>query len=219
MEKRNETSTRIKCAVAPPIRSHVRALMLLFVSAAVGCHHFGIGGFGPPPPITVPYPTQLTLVPLIQPFFGSRWLMLWTIIFESLRNNQRDLKTIFGLRTATKYPEVSGTTFEPWRARYYARVRAITEHFFKRFVAPLRSVWFAKPPDIDRCECSEEQEDIDKPQFANAGISSQPSLGIDNNVDTRPESLNNPTPSTLGWYEIAATANLSNASWIVFSGG
>ncbi len=52
-----------------------------------------------------------------------------------------------------------------------------------------------------------EQEDIENRNLPRRYLV-QGSIGIDNNVDSRSESLNNPTPSTLGWYEIGRDREL-----------
>lgn len=187
----------------------VQFALMLALLISIGCHHFWPQNLGPPPPVTVPV-SNPAHVGAIDPTF------LWQQIVDSVDDYfriaseqpaRRENETWIEGRLRS-YPEVSGTVFEPWRrdtTRGYERIQSTFQTV--RRTATVRVIPEVTGYLID-VNVVKEQEDIDKPQFANAGISSQGSVGTDSNVDNQNDFQANPTPSTLGWYEIGRDREL-----------
>ena len=187
----------------------VQIALMLALLVSIGCHHFWPKNFGPPPPVTVPV-SNPAHVGAVDPTF------MWQQIVDTVDDYFRvaseqpprlENETWIEGRLRS-YPEVSGTLFEPWRrdtTRGYERIQSTFQTV--RRTATVRVVPEVTGYLID-VHVIKEQEDIDKPQFANAGISSQGSVGTDSNVDNQNDYQSTPTPSTLGWYEIGRDREL-----------
>ena len=208
------TSTRTKRAGrARADRSQIARLLqasvMLVLVISIGCHHFWPNNFGPPPPVVVPV-SNPSHVGAVDPTFLWQQIVdtvddFFRIASEQPPRPENGFLIEGRLRT---HPEVSGTVFEPWRrdtTRGFERIQSTFQTV--RRTATVRVVPEATGYLIDVIVIKE-QEDIDRTQFANAGISSQTSLGMDNNVDNRPSTQFNPTQSTLGWYEIGRDREL-----------
>ncbi len=182
-------------------------MLLLWISN--GCHHFWPNNLGPPPPVVVPV-SNPAHVGAVDPTFLWQQIVdtvddYFRIASEQPARRENDTWIEGRLRS---HPEVSGTIFEPWRHDAMRGLERLQSTFQTvRRTATVRVVPEATGYLID-VVVLKEQEDIDKAQFANAGISSQSSLGMDNNVDNRPNLQFNPTQSTLGWYEIGRDRQL-----------
>jgi hypothetical protein len=197
-------------ATTSKLNQHWKGLLLacglvLLVVAANGCHHFGPNNFGPPPPVTVPV-SNPAHVGAVDPTFLWQQIVdtvddYFRIASEAPARRENDAWLEGRLRT---YPEVSATSFEPWRrdvTRGYERIQST--FLTVRRTAVVRVVPEATGYLID-VNVLKEQEDIDNPQFATA---SNPSQQQDVASDAI-SGLAMPDQSTLGWYEIGRDREL-----------
>lgn len=184
-------------------------LWLLWMLAIVpaGCHRFTLGPLGPtpPPPIEVPVSNPAN-VGNVDPDF------LWRMIVDSVDDHFRidneqqvrrdDVNWLEG--RLTTFPEVSGTSFEPWRtdtARGFERLQATFQTV--RRTATVRVV--PEPTGYQiQIEVLKEQEDVDQSQFSTAGAAAQRHDG----TIIRNENQLRQLPVTLGWYEIGRDREL-----------
>ncbi len=96
------------------------------------------------------------------------------------------------------YPEISGTSFEPWRrdaARGFERLQSTFQTI--RRTATIRVIPEEAGYAID-VQVIKEQEDVDQSQFATAGSAAQRHDG----TVVRNENQLRQMPVTLGWYEV-----------------
>ena len=104
----------------------------------------------------------------------------------------------------TTYPEVSGTSFEPWRresARGFERLQSTFQTI--RRTATVRVVPEESGFLID-VQVVKEQEDVDQAQASTAGSSAQRHDG----TIVRNENQQRQLPVTLGWFEIGRDTDL-----------
>ncbi|MDX1929865.1 MAG: hypothetical protein SFV81_25280 [Pirellulaceae bacterium] len=179
--------------------------LVLSVVASIGCHHFWPKNFGPPPPVTVPV-SNPAHVGAVDPTFLWQQIVdtvddYFRIASEAPARRENDTWLEGRLRT---YPEVSATSFEPWRRDVTRGFERIQSTFLTvRRTAVVRVVPEATGYLID-VNVLKEQEDIDNPQFATA---SNPSQQQDVASDAI-AGLAMPDQSTLGWYEIGRDREL-----------
>lgn len=179
--------------------------LVVAVCASIGCQHFWPKNFGPPPPITVPV-SNPAHVGAVDPTFLWQQIVdtvddYFRIASESPARRENNTWLEGRLRS---YPEVSGTTFEPWRrdtTRGFERMQSTFQTV--RRTATVRVVPEATGYLID-VSVLKEQEDIDNPQFATASNPSQQQDVASDAVS----GLSLPTQSTLGWYEIGRDREL-----------
>lgn len=104
----------------------------------------------------------------------------------------------------TTYPEVSGTSLEPWRgdaSRGFERLQSTFQTIRRR--ATVRVIPESGGYSID-VQVVKEQEDVDQSQFATAGSAAQRHDGS----IVRNENQLRQLPVTLGWYEIGRDRDL-----------
>lgn len=172
----------------------------------IGCgHFFGKGQLNPLAPIPVPV-SNPAHVGQVDPSF------LWEQVVDAVDDDFRidfeqpvrrdNIKELEGsLRT---FPEVSGTSFEPWRrdtTRGYQRLQSTFQTI--RRTATVRIVPEATGYMID-VNVLKEQEDVDQSQFATAGSAAQRHDG----TIVRNENQVRQAPSLLGWYAIGRDQEL-----------
>ncbi|MCR9295834.1 MAG: hypothetical protein NXI32_24210 [bacterium] len=183
----------------------VRWFTLLMLCCA-GCHHWNwpaVGlppmNLGPPPPIEVPVSNPAN-VGEVDPDF------LWRMVVDTVDDHFR-IDTEQPVRRdnvnwlegrLTTFPEISGTSFEPWRrdaAMGFERLQSTFQTV--RRTATVRVI-----PDPTGYQISveviKEQEDVDQSQYAAAGAAAQRHDG----TIVRNENQIRQLPITLGWYEI-----------------
>ena len=197
-------------AITSKLNQHWKQLLLvcsltLPVIASLGCHHFWPNNLGPPPPVTVPV-SNPAHVGAVDPTF------LWQQIVDTVDDHfriaseapaRRENDTWLEGRLRT-YPEVSATSFEPWRRDVTRGFERIQSTFLTvRRTATVRVVPEATGYLID-VNVLKEQEDIDNPQFATASSPSQQQDVASDAVS----GLAMPDQSTLGWYEIGRDREL-----------
>lgn len=170
-----------------------------------GCHHFWPLNAGPPPPITVPA-SNPAHVGNVDPTF------LWQQVVDTVDDHFRIASETPVHRENTTwqegklrtFPEVSGTSFEPWRSdtsRGFERLQSTFETV--RRTATVRVIPEVTGYLID-VVVLKEQEDVDQSQFASAGASSQ---RHDGSIVRNTNQLSQ-APITLGWYEIGRDRQL-----------
>ncbi len=179
-------------------------LSLLLVG---GCHRLPTSAIelAAPPPVEVPV-SNPAHIGNIDPDF------LWRMIVDAVDDHFR-IETEQPVRRdrdnwlegrLTTFPEVSGTSFEPWRgdtARGFERLQSTFQTI--RRTAKVRVV--AEPTGYQiEVEVLKEQEDVDQSQFATAGSSAQRHDGS----IVRNENQLRQLPLTLGWYEIGRDREL-----------
>ncbi len=104
----------------------------------------------------------------------------------------------------TTYPEVSGTSFEPWRrdtARGFERLQSTIQTIRRKAIVKVMPETTGYVVDI---QVVKEQEDVDQSQFATAGAATQRHDG----TIVRNENQLRQLPVTLGWYEIGRDRDL-----------
>jgi len=165
-------------------RSHTRYKRLTAVGllcaqcvTSLGCHQWstaaldtGVNWLAPPPPIEVPV-SNPAHIGTVDPDF------LWRQIVDAVDDHFRidreqpvrrdNLNWLEG--RLTTYPEVSGTSFEPWRrdtARGFERLQSTVQSI--RRTATVRVVPEATGYVLE-VQVMKEQEDVDQSQFATAG--------------------------------------------------
>lgn len=161
--------------------------------------------FAPPPPVELPVANPAH-VGAVDPDF------LWRQVVDAVDDYFRidseqpvrrdNLNWLEG--RLTTYPEVSGTSFEPWRhdaSRGFERLQSTFQTI--RRSATVRIVPEPTGYVLD-IQVKKEQEDVDQSQFATAGAAAQRHDGSivrqDNQVRQQ--------PITLGWYEIGRDRDL-----------
>ncbi len=187
-------------------------LQLLLAS---GCHRLpsaaqngldkGIEMLSPPPPIEVSV-SNPAHVGTVDPDF------LWRQIVDAVDDHfridseqpvRRDNMNWLEGRLTT-FPDVSGTSFEPWRrdtARGFERLQSTIQTV--RRTANVRIVPEATGYMID-VQVMKEQEDVDQSQFATAGAAAQ---RHDGSIIRHVNQLRQ-APITLGWYQIGRDRDL-----------
>ena len=183
----------------------------LLVASLLGCHRFSRDSLdfqfapAPPPPIEVPV-SNPAHVGNVDPEF------LWRMIVDAVDDHFR-IETENPVRrdqynvldgALTTYPEISGTSFEPWRrdtSRGFERL-----HSTRQTSRRTAKVNVSNEPTGYQIEVEvlKEQEDVDQSLFASAGSSSQRHDG----TVVRNDSQVRQTPVTLGWYEIGRDRDL-----------
>lgn len=177
------------------------------MSAVTGCHRWTFGplDFLPPPPIEVPV-SNPSHIGSVDPDF------LWRQIVDAVDDHfkieseqpvrRNNLSWLPG--QLTTYPEVSGTTLEPWRgdtSRGFERLQSTFQTIRRK--ATVRVVPEAGGYIVD-IQVVKEQEDVDQSQFSTAGAASQRHDG----TIVRNENQLRQLPVTLGWYEIGRDREL-----------
>jgi hypothetical protein len=189
----------------PAIRYSTLLLIL-----AVGCRHFGLEDFDPraalpPPPLEVPV-SNPAHIGLVDPEF--LWRMTVDAVDDYFRIDteqqvRRDDQSWLEGRLTT-FPEVSGTSLEPWRkdtARGFERLQSTIMTVRRR--ATVRII--PEPTGYQlEVEVMKDQEDVDQSQFATAGASSQRHDG----TIVRNQKQLRQSPVTLGWFEIGRDRDL-----------
>ena len=159
----------------------------------------------PPPPIEVPVSNPANVGPVDPDFL---WRMIVDTVDDHFRIDseqpvRRDNMNWLEGRLTT-FPEVSGTSFEPWRgdaARGFERLQSTFQTV--RRTATVRVVNEPTGYQIS-VEVIKEQEDVDQSQFAAAGAASQRHDGS----IIRNENQIRQLPITLGWFEIGRDLDL-----------
>jgi hypothetical protein len=175
-----------------------------------GCHRLGLNRgstvpIAPPAPIEIPV-SNPSHIPATDPEF------LWNQIVDSVDDyfrvqNEQPVRrsNIYELPgLLTTYPEVSGTSLEPWRrdtARGFERLQSTLQTI--RRTATVNVIPEESGYVID-VKVVKEQEDVDQSQFATAGASAQRHDG----AIVRNENQLRQLPVTLGWYEIGRDREL-----------
>lgn len=182
--------------------------VLVATPFAVGCHRLRKAvDFRPAPPPALEVPvSNPAYIGEVDPDF------LWRMVIDTLDDHfrieteqpvRKNQETIMEGRVTT-YPEVSGTTFEPWRrdtSRGFERLQSTFQTI--RRTATVRVIPEATGYQIN-VEVIKEQEDVDQSQFATAGASAQRHDGS----IVRNENLIRQLPLTLGWFEIGRDLDL-----------
>jgi hypothetical protein len=180
---------------------------------AAGCQHWGVEKFdksldrvlSAPPPIELPVSNPAHVGP-IDPDFLWRQIVDAVDDYFRIANEQpvrrNNMNWLEG--RLTTYPDVSGTSFEPWRresTRGYERLQSTIQSI--RRTAVVRVIPEASGYLID-VQVMKEQEDVDQSQFATAGAAAQRHDGS----IVRNENQLRQLPVTLGWYEIGRDREL-----------
>jgi hypothetical protein len=159
----------------------------------------------PPPPIEVPVANPANIGE-IDPDF------LWRMIVDTVDNHFRidseqpvrkdSVNWLEG--RLTTFPEISGTSFEPWRrdtSMGFERLQSTFQTI--RRTATVRVVPEPTGYQIS-VEVIKEQEDVDQSQYAAAGAAAQRHDG----TIVRNQNQIRQLPITLGWYEIGRDRDL-----------
>ncbi len=196
-------------------RQIVRSMLAVFAlssSIVAGCTHWhggaidkGIDLLTPPPPVELPVSNPSHIGDVDPDFL---WRQVVDAVDDYFRIDKetpvrRDNMTWFEGRLST-YPEVSGTSIEPWRhdaARGFERLQSTVQTI--RRTANVRIVPEVTGYLLD-IQVMKEQEDVDQSQFATAGASAQRQDGS----IVRHENSLRQAPVTLGWYEIGRDRDL-----------
>ena len=188
------------------------ALLALSLQFAAGCQRWhsgvidkGLDLLSPPPPVEVSVSNPAHVGDVDPDFL---WRQVVDAVDDYFRIDKetpvrRDNMTWFEGRLST-YPEVSGTSMEPWRhdaARGFERLQSTVQTI--RRTANVRIVPEATGYLLD-VQVMKEQEDVDQSQFATAGAAAQ---RHDGSIVRHPNSLRQ-APVTLGWYEIGRDRDL-----------
>ncbi|QDV22409.1 hypothetical protein [Aureliella helgolandensis] len=203
-----------------PQRARRRSSVVVFGWAAallcafpMGCRQWAYGpegmglGPGPPAPIEVPVANPAH-VGNVDPDFLWRQIVDTVDDHFRIRSEQPVLRnnlTVLEGNLST-YPEVSGTSLEPWRndaARGFERLQSTFQTI--RRTANVRVVPEAGGYLID-VSVVKEQEDVDQSQFSTAGALAQRHDG----TIVRNENQLRQMPVTLGWYEIGRDRDLEH---------
>lgn len=185
------------------------AWLSMLLLGLAGCHRLLPHGLpsagGPAPSIEVPV-SNPAHIPAADADF------LWQQIVDSVDDYFR-IETEQPVRRSntnwlegklTTYPEISGTSFEPWRgdaARGFERLQSTIQTI--RRTATIRVIPEQAGYLID-VQVLKEQEDVDQSQFATAGSSAQRHDG----TIVRNENQLRQLPVTLGWMEIGRDREL-----------
>lgn len=191
-----------------------RAVFLALVSLQIvlgGCHRFSREPLDfqfapqPPPPIEVPVSNPAHIGNVDPEFL---WRMIVDAVDDHFRIESespvRRYQTNWQDGRLTTFPEISGTSFEPWRrdtARGFERLQSTIQTI--RRSARVRVTNEPTGYQVE-VEVLKEQEDVDQSLFGSAGASSQRHDG----TVVRNENQVRQTPVTLGWYEIGRDRDL-----------
>jgi hypothetical protein len=184
--------------------------------SAAGCHRFPLGPFSLPEmsinpvtalPVEVPVANPAHIPPTDPEF-------LWNQIVDSVDDyfridDEQPVRRsannwVEGQGRLVTYPEISGTSLEPWRrdaARGFERLQSTFQTI--RRTATVRVIPEESGYAID-VHVLKEQEDVDQSQFATAGSASQRHDG----TVVRNENQLRQMPVTLGWYEVGRDREL-----------
>ena len=181
---------------------------IVLIVPLCGCHRWGRNWdlrFAPPPAIEVPVANP-TNIGEVDPDF------LWRMVIDTLDDHfrieseqpvRKNSENVLPGMVKT-YPEISGTSLEPWRresARGFERLQSTFQTI--RRTATVHVV--PEPTGYEiRVEVIKEQEDVDQSQFSTAGSSAQRHDG----TIVRNENQIRQLPITLGWYEIGRDLDL-----------
>lgn len=193
-----------------PLWFTVLTVVVLITTA--GCHRWAPPlPFLPPPGPPRPHPIEVpvsnpTTIPPVAPDF------LWEQIVDSIddyfridyESPVRRTETFWQPGTLETFPEISGTTLEPWRgeaARGYQRLQSTIQTIRRTATVEVAPVEAGYALSI---KVVKEQEDVDQSQFAAAGAAAQRHDGalIENSEQVRQ------MPITLGWFEIGRDTEL-----------
>ncbi|RMF36803.1 MAG: hypothetical protein D6753_18775 [Planctomycetota bacterium] len=158
---------------------------------------------GQPIPVPLPNPAQ---VGPVDPDFLWRMVVDTVDDYFRIQSEQpvrRDQSAWLEGRLTT-FPEVSGTSFEPWRRDTtpgFERLQSTIQSI--RRTATIRVIPEQNGYSIE-VRVVKEQEDVDQSQFATAGASAQRHDGTVVRSDPQVRSL----PITLGWFEIGRDLQL-----------
>lgn len=179
------------------------------IGLLAGCHRWNAGRLdfraAPPPPIEVPVSNPSNIGDVDPDFL---WRMIVDAVddhfrIESEQPVRRDNVNIMEGELVT-FPEVSGTSLEPWRrdtARGFERLQATFQTI--RRTATVRVSPEPTGYQIN-VEVLKEQEDVDQSQFSTAGSSAQRHDG----TIVRNENQIRQMPITLGWYPVGRDRDL-----------
>ncbi len=165
----------------------------------------GLDLLTPPPPIEMPVSNPAHIGAVDADF-------LWRQVVDAVDDHFRidteqpvrrdNMNWLEG--SLTTYPEVSGTSFEPWRndaARGFERLQSTVQSI--RRTARVRIINEATGYLVD-VQVLKEQEDVDQSQFSTAGAAAQRHDGS----IVRHQNQLRQAPVTLGWYEIGRDRDL-----------
>jgi hypothetical protein len=188
-----------------PDRKHL-IFALAIATACVGCRQLEFPRLRlpfTPRPIEVPVSNPLDIGVIDEDF-------LWRMIVDTVDDHFRiDVEQPISVNGAPEgnlvtYPEISGTSLEPWRrdtARGFERLQSTFQTI--RRTASVRVIRQSSGYRIS-VEVVKEQEDVDQSQFAAAGASSQRHDGTVIRMGNEARQM----PLTLGWYEIGRDLDL-----------
>lgn len=187
---------------------HRCAMLVCAMLCFIGCRRFAPLPFQPnfgPPPIEVDVSNPTNIGP-IDPNF------LWKMIVDAVDDHFR-IDTEQPVRRSdagfmegklTTFPEISGTSLEPWRrdtARGFERLQSTVQTIRRTCTVRVLS----EPTGYQiTVEVIKEQEDVDQSQFAASGAAAQRHDGS----IVRNENQLRQLPLTLGWYEIGRDLDL-----------
>ncbi|GIW97737.1 MAG: hypothetical protein KatS3mg111_1070 [Pirellulaceae bacterium] len=179
------------------------ACLLLAATLPCGCRRwnggFNFGGWGSPEVVAVPLDNPLHVGPIDPDFV---WRMVVDTVDDYFRiASEQAVRRDQGAwleGKLTTFPEVSGTSFEPWRRDTTPGFERLQSTFQTiRRIATIRVTPESSGYAIE-VRVVKEQEDVDQSQFAAAGSAAQRHDG----TVVRSEAQPRPVPATLGWYEI-----------------
>jgi hypothetical protein len=185
--------------------------LALWWFCTLGCQRFqqtcrdAVPMMFPPPPVEVPVSNPTRIGPINPEFL---WFQIVDAVDDhfKIQNEQwvrRDNQQMLEGRL-TSYPQVSGTTFEPWKndtARGFERLQSTIQTI--RRTATVRVTPDESGYTIE-VNVLKEKEDVDQAQASTAGSSTQRHDG----TIVRNENQQRQLPTTLGWFEIGRDAEL-----------
>ena len=192
-----------------PRASLIQWLVVLACSLQLGCHRWAFDALPaaapPPPPVEIPV-SNPSHIGNVDPDFLWRQVVDAVDDYFRIANEQpvRRGADAWLEGRLTTVPDVSGSSFEPWRndtARGFERLQST-------FQTIRRTVTVRVIPEetgylID-IQALKEQEDVDQSQYSTAGSSSQRHDGS----IVRSENQLRQLPVTLGWFEIGRDLEL-----------
>ncbi len=197
----NQSSSLQTCRVA--------VVCLVVGSSIAGCHRWSLDSIAPPlvppPPVEVPVSNPSHIGTVDADFL---WRQIVDAVDDYFRIDQEepvrrnDSNWLEG--RLTTFPEVSGTSFEPWRgdtARGFERLQSTIQTIRRTVTIRVLPEETGYLIDI---RVLKEQEDVDQSQFATAGAAAQRHDG----GIVRNENQLRRSPATLGWYEIGRDREL-----------
>lgn len=191
----------------------IPAVALIPFLACMGCQRWAIDRFdaglgtmlAPPPAIELPVSNPAHIGAVDSDFLWRQIVDAVDDFFhiDSEQPVRRDnMNWLEGRLVA--YPDVSGTSFEPWRresTRGFQRLQSTFQTIRRK--ATVRVIPETTGYLVD-VQVMKEQEDVDQSQFATAGAASQRHDG----TIIRNENQLRQLPVTLGWYEIGRDREL-----------